>query len=272
MTLAYTSALVLLMTKDKVYQTECTKTYLEKLDLSSGLDLYNSVTDFFPDYPEVIQNRKFGVLKFIEYLLMHDSLPHQIILPAVGMDAMGLEIASLYPGTHIYEIDSEYMPEKSKLIANKSIQHIQADITQPQDCYEKLIKAGWQSELPSLIILEGISYYISPDQLKGLVNFLNPSVAICEYHTLSVAHSEQAHAISRHCFSQVLGKEGYEKLPTYSAEKLSALLDMPQLKTFDMTTLEKLRHKQNKNFKHARDGWIEVSLFGNLSTLGTLGS
>lgn len=264
MTLAHTSALVLLMTKDKVYQTKAARNYLAALDLSAGEDLYKTITDFFPDYDEVIQNRKYAVLRFIEHLLVHENLPEQIILPAAGMDAMGLEIATLYPGAHIYELDRDNMPQKRTLIDHPNCHHIEADVTDTQACYDKMRAAGWDEDQSSLIILEGISYYIDAHHLTALIETFAPRSAIVEYHTLPAMLSDRARQISRHCFSEILGLTGYEKMSVYTTKQLETLVGLPHIETHNMTKLEKMRHKRNKNFRHAHDGWIEISLFGTM--------
>lgn len=265
MTLSHTSALVLLMLKDKIYQTAPAKDYLAGLDLSVGIPLYTSITDFFPDYDEVIQNRKIAVLTLIKSLATRGELAPQIILPAIGMDAMGLEIATLYPDTQIYELDQDNMAHKKQLINHPRCRHITADITNAQNCYAQLISVGWQADVPSLIIMEGISYYISPEQLKNLLDVLHSPTTIIEYHTPPATLSTRAREISYQCFSEILGAEGYAAMSVYTAEKLARLLNQTLVQTYTMTALEKMRHGSNKIFKQSQDGgqngWIEISLF-----------
>ena len=104
-----TSALALLFLQDQVYHSNAVKEYLLHLDLSAGKELHDACNAIWPQYAEVIVNRKHTILHHInETLAKNPSL--QIISGAAGLDPLGLELTQRHTGLEIYEIDREQMP------------------------------------------------------------------------------------------------------------------------------------------------------------------
>ncbi|MGC6475900.1 MAG: class I SAM-dependent methyltransferase [Parvibaculales bacterium] len=262
MRLSHTSAFVLLLLGADIYKTQAAKTYLTKLDLSAGQPLYDQMMAYWPHYDQIIKNRKHAVLQLIEILLLSGSLPHQILIAAAGMDAMGLEIAERYPGAHIYEIDEAFMDEKNKLISHPRMTMLAADMTESTKCLETLQKAGWQSERPSLVIYEGISYYLPPDALGGFNATIAPDFIIVDYHKPFKLVDTRAKELAIFCFESILGQQACADLSRFDAKDLERLFGLPIFERMSMQAMEKARMSRNHHFCTEANGWIEVSLFG----------
>lgn len=262
MRLSHTSAFVLLLLGADTYKTQAAKTYLTKLDLSAGQPLYDQMMAYWPHYDQIVKNRKHAVLQLIEILLLSGDLPHQILIAAAGVDAMGLEIAERYPGAHIYEIDEAFMEQKSKLIDHPRMTMLTGDLTQPAACLEGLTAAGWQSGRPSLVIYEGISYYLPPEALGGFKAAIAPDYAIVDYHKPFELVDARAKELAIYCFETILGAKGCADLSRFDVKALEDLLGLPIFERMSMQAMEKTRMSRNHHFCTEANGWIEVSLFG----------
>ena len=67
--LSATSALVLLWTDKSLYSTKVVQSYLDMLDLSSGIDLFEKCNGIWPSYGSVINNRKWLIAKWSKEIL-----------------------------------------------------------------------------------------------------------------------------------------------------------------------------------------------------------
>ena len=262
MRLSHTSAFVLLLLGSEIFKTALARNFLSKLDLSAGQALYDQSMAFWPHYDQIIKNRKFAVLKLVETLLLEGKLPHQIVIAAAGMDAMGLEIASRYPGATVYELDEAFMTEKKKLSPHERVHYITSDLTRSETCLEALKEIGWQANQPSLMIYEGISYYISQQQTKTLTNAVSPNYVIVDYLKPLTLLNDVAAKRGNFIFDAILGGAQSLEIPRYDVQILEKTLTLPCHTRLSMMHLEKERSGRNHLFPTDAHGWIEVGLFG----------
>ena len=107
--LSETSALVLLFLQDQVYHSNAVKEYLLHLDLSAGKELHDACNAIWPQYAEVIVNRKHNILQHInETLAKNPSL--QIISGAAGLDPLGLELTQRHKGLKFMRLTANKCP------------------------------------------------------------------------------------------------------------------------------------------------------------------
>src|SRR5690606_10475808 len=74
------------------------------------------------------------------------------------------------------------MDDKKAMLNNQfeNIHFITCDLNQHQELESLLKENGWQPQHPSLIILEGIIYYLDKNALMGLLQFFaDKNVALC---------------------------------------------------------------------------------------------
>ena len=255
-----TSALVLLWLQDGFYRQPGARAFIEKLDLSAGRALHKACNAVWPDYDAVINNRKTGIRQLA---LRHQR--KQIILPGAGLDAMGLELAESLPDCHIYELDRAYMADKQQLIDCRNISFIEADIGESLAMRAALQRAGWRADRSSLLVLEGISYYLTPEQLKRLVVMLRPDCVLAEYLLPDSVLDSASRDIAKGVFTAIMGARGYAGLSRYTAQGLAVLLDMALADQWSMHRLEAMRlaafPAQKACFHDSGFGWIEMAVF-----------
>ena len=262
-----TSAAVLLWALKGIYQSTAATQYLAKLDLSAGVALNKACTAIWPHYGELILNRKFGILQLCQSILTQDKSQdkgiEQIIIAGAGLDAMGIELAARFPACRIFEIDWENMDIKHQLAENSGCLFIHADLQDATSCKQALEKADWSPTQPSLLLLEGITYYIQDTDLENLCKTLAPQTVIAEYMKPTHAMTEQAHQISHAVFATIQKYCEIGDIRTYEAGELSTLIGLKMVDLWSMQRLEADRMGQNRHFPTSKAGWIEIGLFSN---------
>ncbi|NLI62166.1 MAG: class I SAM-dependent methyltransferase [Methanosarcinaceae archaeon] len=164
---------------EDLFNGNVAKSYFEELDLSAGLDLYDEIMSLYPLYPEIIVNRKYAVRTFAESL--SDSLSDgcQVIVLGAGWSPVGLELLTRSGNVlKLMEVDRSCMDEKRELYeyicpdVKNRISFIQKDVSN-LDLYDEFFIEGYNKRLPSIVILEGISYNISQEALERIIRFFS---------------------------------------------------------------------------------------------------
>lgn len=129
------------------------------------------------------QGRPFSLVRtrfFDDFLRNQANEIQQIILLGAGMDTRAYRID--WPsGTHVYEIDqASVLDEKESLLAGylpSCFRHtIRADLTRVQ-WVDRLIQQGYRSDMASLWLLEGVLYYLTPDEVHHLLTAINTIIS-----------------------------------------------------------------------------------------------
>ena len=263
--LSATSAFVLLLAKQGCYKTRSTKLYLNQLDLNEGMLLYNWCREVCSFYDEVIKNRKFGVLNLVNKYFSDRTQNQQLVIAGAGLDPLSIEVKELYPNSKIFELDEENMDIKSDLYSKSgNISFIQANLLNASGVYKNLAEHGWSPLKPTLLVFEGISYYLHLDSIQNLFKVLNPEFIIFEFlkpeNEIAVDRvdipKKVFDKISSMCELPFIGRFGYEQL-----EKLFTPFLLKG--KFSMQRLERMRTGSNKFFPSDESGWIEVCLLKN---------
>jgi len=264
-----TSAAVLLWVSEDIYQSTTAKNYLAKLDLSEGVELNKACTAIWPHYSEVILNRKWGILQLCHALLAQDRPQDklqngqikQIIIAGAGLDAMGIELAARFDACRVFEIDWQNMDIKHKLAENSNCIFVNADLQDAKNCKQALENVNWSPALPSLLLLEGITYYIADTALANLCKTLSPHTVIAEYMKPAHAMTEQAYQISHNVFAIIQNYCELGEIRTYAADEITALIGLKMADLWSMQKLEAARTGQNRHFPNSKAGWIEIGVF-----------
>ena len=272
--LAPTSSLILLWAGQTPYKSSRARSYLDILDLSPGKALLEKYSCIWEDYGQLILNRKFALYKFwLEYLKRIPTA--QVVLLAAGVDPIGLDIIEAFPDATIFDVDLDNRELKEDLFqkvgAPKNIHICKADLTQTEELLKVLEESGWEPHRPTLLIAEGISYYVGKSEFnKTIMSLLTLNGAfIFEY----AIPAQQVCKERRHIPEQVFGQleEDYALPPMsmYSLNEVDAFalslqhsLDLkkpsPCLR-LGQKQIEKERTGKNTYFPQENQGWIYVS-------------
>ena len=118
----------------------------------------------------MVKNRKSCILNLTCSTIANDGIEQVVVLGA-GLDPLSLEIHARHAGCKIFEIDVANMDTKTAMLQSVSpsitdfIKCITLDLSNTDAIMSSLLKSGWNPDAPSLMILEGISYYLEADAL-----------------------------------------------------------------------------------------------------------
>ena len=267
--LSLTSALVLLWTKGHIHRDPLSSQFLGFLNLDSAKELHSKCNQICSFYSEVIKNRKQCVLDIVHIGITQDKILQVIILGA-GMDTLSLEIFSKNKNAKIFEIDAN-VDQKISIIEKidkklfESIFFISADLKNSKRLFELLKKSGWNPLIPSLIVLEGISYYLDESDMTNILRIFQSknkeNHIILEYLVSNDLISKKRAVIPEKIFNLIAKYTNLPEITRYNhnkikdmVEPLSGTID----KRFTMKEMEMNRVGKNVLFKRRKSGWIEI--------------
>ena len=266
-----TSALVLLWGGKEAYKSKLAQKYLEQIDLSSGHELFNECNKVWKHYNEILRNRKYGIFSLTESILRHYP-ESQVIILAAGIAPLSLDIIEKFPQAKIFDIDIDNMPLKKKLFDEVSegkfksrIEFIESDITDKKILIESLTKHGWDKNKKSIIIAEGISYYITEDELWNIFSLFQTkdksNYIILESRVPSEKVIEERRYIQEKVWEYLTAALTLKFITRYFDEKVNAYADKINAEVIQKSTMkdiEYLRFGKNEIFATDDSGWIEV--------------
>lgn len=265
-----TSALVLLWTEGDIHRNFLSSEFRKFLSLKSGKELHVKCNQIWPNYSEVIKNRKQCVLDLVQKEIGNDNLVQVIILGA-GMDTLSLEILSQNRDVKIFEID--YSMERKKTIIKKidftifnSLSLISTNLKNSNELLKSLKKSGWDPKNPTLVVLEGISYYLTEDEMEKILKIFQSknkkNRIILEYLLTEDLVSKKMRLIPKRIFDLIANETGLSFITRYNQDRIKKMiniLDGSIVKQFTMKEMEQKRTGNNVFFKRTKSGWIEVS-------------
>jgi len=267
--LSETSALVMNWLGKDIYQEYNTKKYLEMLDIDSGKYFAYECNKIWENYDQVIKNRKFCISSIIQNYIISGF--KQIIILAAGLDPLSVNLASKYSDIRIFDIDVSNMEKKKELCFNVSqdllnkIFFITADITNLNEIFEKLSENEFDNSKPTIIIAEGISYYIKKSDLENLINLFSKETKnnrfVLEYLVQTQNIISQKRHIPEKVFDLIAKECDLKQIKRYDIKSINQVLEKVDgkiIEHFTMNQMEKIRLKKNLFFNSKKDGWIEI--------------
>lgn len=251
-----------------IWRSPLAAEYMRDLDLSEGESLlarFSKEENFM--HTQAVSCRKFFVRKTIcDFLerLQREGRNGQVLILAAGLAPMSVEIASLFPASAVFDVDLHNMGEKRKLLGDHvtNIAFGECDITDTEKLDAVLAAGGFLKEEPTIAVLEGILYYISPDALQGLLRHLsNDRVAVVGEFGLKpelVNEVTRVHLLD--AFAKIQGQVEMEGATFYSDDAISGLLRQAG---FGSVTLHNFRSIQKERtgdvspFTFADSSWIK---------------
>ena len=266
--LSSTSAMVLLWAEPELYTSPFAQRYWKKLDLSAGLEMDRRIRMICSFNDHVIKNRKWIIRRWSNQILDQGDIK-QVVIIAAGLSPQGLEIAENYPDVSVYELDLSNMPEKADLVngiggAPKNIHFITSDLTDIKACCKALMVQGWKPDSPTLLVAEGISYYLSRQDFVQCFNLLQQgSRAIVDYLVPSDQLMPERRELPGRIFDVVVQACSLKTpIETWRGSDLVAALDADRIHQVTMCDVEKMKYQNisghTVNFPSPDSGWIEL--------------
>jgi len=168
----------------------------------------------------------------------------------------------------IYEVDSANMGLKSTMIRRsgadlrRRIRCLESDLRNTADVVNTLKVSGWDDSKPSLLVFEGISYYLDRETMSNLVSLFatekRQNVMILEYLLENDLIRPDRRHIPRMVFD-IIKEHGSVQITRYAQDTIqSCFKSIRILEGHTLKDMEKCRCGYNRYFKTDDDGWINV--------------
>jgi O-methyltransferase involved in polyketide biosynthesis len=252
-----------------LYERGLVGEFVRQLDLSSGSDLFCRCQAACDWYDEVILNRKHFIRHQIVEQLKAGG-PVQVVLLAAGKSPLGLELLQQcsYQISRVFEVDLAGMAEKGALYqriapeVEDRLKCITSDIAS-ESLHEELRQAGHCPDITTIVVLEGISYYISKEALKRIISSFRiseRSIFILEYLLPCDFVEPSRRMIPRSIFSLIKESTGQKEIRCYSDEDLRQIFSEAGGRVaayHNMQEMERNRTRRNEYFDKPGLGWIK---------------
>ena len=267
--LSDTSAFVTLLAGREVHTSPHALRYLNMMDLSPGEGLIRKCIRVWPHLDQLVKNRKRCILD--ETLECLSGGIGQVVILGSGIDTLSLEVVSRMEGVVVYELDADNMDVKRRLLDEAApdvagrIRCVTADLGRPSEAAARAAEAGWRADVPSVLVLEGVSYYLGERTLWEIIRRFG---ADSENHTIleymvppGSIEPERAH-IPDDVFDTI-GEYLSDRLDIYrldhnTVQKRASEIGGRVVRRHTMHSMEMLRTGATRHFPTERSGWIEV--------------
>ncbi len=267
-----TSALVLLWCQGRCYSSDTAKRYLDNLNLENGLFLHNECNKIWSHYNEVIINRKYAIFDLIKSSINQNKKLDQLIILGAGLAPLSLECKTQFENLNIFDIDIDNMEQKREIVSQMNeyglndIKFITADIEDAKNLEISLLQNGFIPDKPSIIIVEGISYYISAESLGKITSLFesadNTSRVIIDYLIPQKNILKERQFIPEHIFGLIQKQCNLPDIKKYNYNDFKNRFHAKLISIFTMKEIEKNRKHRNVYFPTNESGWIEIGLLG----------
>lgn len=232
----------------------------------------------WPHYGEVVRNRKSCIRRLAMRSLRGGRIRQAVILGA-GLDPLSVEIAARtgYAAAS-YEIDAAPARRKRRLVreasaaASECVHHVTADLEEssPRSIASALERRGWRADMPSLVVAEGISYYLRKATLRGLLEPFRTGGGtgriVLEYLRDAASVAPEGNRIAGAVFGMFTEGTGIGRLSRYSDAEAAGLAaggaagraGERGIATVGPAKMERMRTRRNRLFADDASGWIAV--------------
>ncbi|MCY3594386.1 MAG: class I SAM-dependent methyltransferase [Bacteroidetes bacterium] len=172
-----TSAFVLSFANQEIYRGAAARTLLSSVDLSAADPIRAQFEDIHDEITMEILNRKYGVAQCCRKYL-DENPTAQVIHLGGGLDPLPIDLAESYPKAHFFDVDMANMSLKEEInqkLGGPDVSFLTANLADIPSLTEILSNAGWDSDAPTLLVSEGISYYIPKEVYRHTLTSLQTS-------------------------------------------------------------------------------------------------
>ncbi|WP_295121793.1 class I SAM-dependent methyltransferase [uncultured Chitinophaga sp.] len=269
---APTAALVLLQARE-LFEEGITKDYLSNIDFSAVQGMSDKLNDMPGDFAQVVRYRK----QFIRYLAdsyLPESEPVQIVILGAGLDPLGLQLLDKHGGDicQVFEVDAAHLAEKEILYRKiapdiKNLHLVHCDITDPQHLLECLVVAGYDRDIPTIIVFEGIIHYITQEKFYDIMRRFrtrNRTNLVLMDYALPLDDLPASTAVTYRRMLQMLESAFKVRFFLHSRLNVFGLIDRLGGDVSTIDSLQDVEFKLNgRNVKYydAGDGFLEMISF-----------
>jgi O-methyltransferase involved in polyketide biosynthesis len=263
-----TSALVLNWTDENIWQSALTAEYMRDLDLSEGqslLERFSAEENLM--HTQTVSCRKFFVRKTVcDFLerLQREGKNGQVVILAAGLAPLSAEIASIFPASAVFDVDIHNMREKQEVLGGRAsnIAFCECDITDIEKLDAALAGKGFRKGEPTIAVLEGILYYITPDALRNILNYLSKHQAavVGEFGLKPELVNEDTRLHLLDVFAKIQGQVNLDFVTFYSDDAINGLLQNAGFGSFalhNFQAIQKERTGDNFPFTASDSSWIK---------------
>ena len=264
--------MVALLTGGNIHASDIAKKFYNMLDLEQARPVVEDWLNFWPHYDHLVKNRKSCIVDLACNAITHDKI-QQIIIPGSGLDTLSLEIHARHPDCKIFEIDLANMDTKTAMLLSidktipDSIRCITSDLSDSSNVASNLVKHGWDSNLPSLLILEGITYYLTVDVLWKIICMLQSNHqtnrVIMEYLIPYEMVPDTMRPFAQYPFELIANETNLDHITKYDISAISAHVRRLGGDIVCHYTMEQMQQNRVPNstlFSPPNTGWIEVCM------------
>lgn len=267
--LSDTSAFVELLAGREVHTSPASLRYMDMLDLYPGEDLLHRCFMVWPHLDQLVKNRKKCILE--ETLECISAGTRQVVILGSGIDTLSLEIVSRVGDVAVYELDTDNMDTKRSLLnkaapgAADRVTCVTADLERAAEAVAKTAAAGWRNDIPSVLVLEGISYYLQEPAMWDVIRRFGTGAEndiILEYMVPAERIAPERAHIPDDVFGIIQeylsGPLAISRMEPARIREMAAETGGRILRRHTMHSIEKSRTGTNRHFPTERSGWIEV--------------
>jgi hypothetical protein len=268
-----TAALVMIWARD-LYRTGSAAKFCSRLDLSAGMRMKQECDAVCPWYDQVILNRKWLIRNLAADFISAAGGSCQVILPAAGKSPLALELLDACGDAvaSVIEMDIKGMEEKERLYRHAAPDHaakihcITADLTDCHGTAGLIAESGrYDPDLPAVVIPEGISYYLPPPVLAGIIapfRSMNCTNHVILDYLLPCKLVRPERRIYPRDIWRIINRECNQSgTVTYSPGAMEETLHnggCRVVRHYPMHSIERTRTGSNQYFPDVHDGWIQI--------------
>ncbi|WP_165498889.1 class I SAM-dependent methyltransferase [Chlorobium sp. N1] len=194
----------------------------------------------------------------------------KVVIAGAGVSMLGIELAARFRELSVFETDADAasMARKRVLVAGlgfaegSRLQCLEADARDLSGTRAVLGAAGWGADLPTLLIVEGLSYYITKEALRRHWRALAPaSRIILEYLVPPADVGEARRCIPERVFGLIREYGSSEgEYPCWREGELRLEEGLQVERLWAMEAIEGELAVGDPLFSRREDGWIEIAL------------
>ena len=257
MKISATSTLVLNWSDQNLWQCQDTLVYNAQLDLSEGEPLFKlfSEEETFM-HKQAVSGRKFFMKKKVFGFLQELSKEEksgQVIILAAGLAPLSVEIASYFTACSVFDIDKFLMDDKKGLVNGNpsNIEFIECDITDLKSLSDNLVKHNFSFNKPSIVVMEGIIYYLPTDSFKNILHFLkkNNFAFAGDFCLKPELVNEKTQFYLTDVFRKIKEEVKLDFINFYSVEEITALLKEAGYENVIISNMQQIQ-KERVGDKH----------------------
>ena len=258
-------------TDNRIWRSPLTSEYMRDLDLGEGrslLERFSEEENLM--HTQTVSCRKFFVRKTVcDFLerLQREGRSGQVVILAAGLAPMSVEIASLFPSSAVFDVDLHNMREKQKLLGDRvpNIAFCECDITDIEKLDAALTGEGFRKGEPTIAVLEGILYYIIPDELRNVLSYLseNKAVVVGEFGLNPELVNEVTRVHLLDVFAKIQGQVNLDFVTFYSDDSIKGLLREAGFGSVTLHNFQRLQKERTGDefpFTSPDSSWIKSFL------------